>query len=74
MLGKAIRKAVLPILLASLMVGAGCRIVYGKADMSLNGRAENLQVTIPQHPRKNKKKPRSQQHLMMRLCRRLLLF
>ncbi len=41
MLGKAIRKAVLPILLASLMVGTGCRIVYGKADISLNERAEN---------------------------------
>lgn len=40
MLGKAIRKAVLPILLASLMVGTGCRIVYGKADISLNERAE----------------------------------
>ena len=42
MLGKAIRKAVLPILLASLMVGTGCRIVYGKADISLNERAENF--------------------------------
>ena len=34
MLEKAIRKAVLSILLASLMVGAGCRIVYGKADIA----------------------------------------
>ena len=42
MLGKAIRKAVLPILLASLMVGTGCRIVYGKADISLNERAVNF--------------------------------
>ena len=42
MLGKAIRKAVLPILLASLMVGPGCRIVYGEADISLNERAENF--------------------------------
>ena len=42
MLGKAIRKAVLPILLASLMVGTGCRIVYGEADISLNERAENF--------------------------------
>ena len=42
MLGKAIRKAVLPIFLASLMVGTGCRIVYGKADISLNERAENF--------------------------------
>ena len=74
MLGKAIRKAVLPILLASLMVGTGCRIVYGKADISLNERQKILQVIIPLHPRKNKKKPRSQQHLMMRLCRHLLLF
>ena len=30
MLEKAIRKAVLPILLASLMVGAGCRITYAE--------------------------------------------
>ena len=30
MLGKAIRKAVLPILLASLMVGPGCWITYGE--------------------------------------------
>ncbi|MDD5804335.1 D-alanyl-D-alanine carboxypeptidase family protein [Blautia sp. HCP3S3_H10_1] len=30
MLGKAIRKVVLPILLAALMVGAGCRITYGE--------------------------------------------
>ena len=42
MLGKAIRKAVLPILLASLMVGTGCRIAYGKADIPLNERAENF--------------------------------
>ena len=42
MFGKAIRKAVLPIFLASLMVGTGCRIVYGKADISLNERAENF--------------------------------
>ena len=41
MLGKAIRKAVLPILLASLMVGSGCRIAYGKADIPLNEKAEN---------------------------------
>ena len=30
MLGKAIRKVVLPILLASLMMGPGCRITYGE--------------------------------------------
>ena len=30
MLEKAIRKAVLSILLASLMVGAGCRITYAE--------------------------------------------
>ena len=42
MLGKAIRKAVLPILLASLMGGTGCRIAYGKADIPLNERAENF--------------------------------
>ena len=56
MLGKAIRKAVLPILLASLMVGTGCRIVYGKADISLNERAENHtsdNTGIPGRTRKN---------------------
>ena len=74
MLGKAIRKAVLPILLASLMGGTGCRIAYGKADIPLNERAENFTSDNTAASRKNKKKPRSQQHLMMRLCRHLLLF
>ena len=73
MLGKAIRKAVLPILLASLMVGTGCRIVYGETDISLNERAENF-TSDNTAASPEEEKPRSQQHLMMRLCRHLLLF
>ena len=41
MLGKTIRKAVLPILLASLMVEAGWRITYGEADTSSEKRIED---------------------------------
>ena len=41
MFGKAIRKAVLPIFLASLMVGTGCRIVYGK-EMCIRDRTYRL--------------------------------
>ena len=74
MLGKAIRKAVLPILLASLMVGPGCRIVYGEADISLNERAENFTSDNTAASQEEQEKPRSQQYLMMRLCRHLLLF
>lgn len=41
MLGKGIKKAVLPILLASLMVGTGCRITYGETDSSYGERTED---------------------------------
>lgn len=40
MLQKAMRKFFLPVLLASLMAGPGCRITYAKADIQTNGSTE----------------------------------
>ena len=45
MLGKAIRKAVLPILLASLIMGPGCRVTYGESDSLLEERTESEAAT-----------------------------
>ncbi len=74
MLEKAIRKAVLPILLASLMVGAGCRIAYAEADISLNERAENHTSDNTAASPEQQEKTTEPVAPMTLLYRRLLLF
>ena len=46
MLQKAMRKFFLPVLLASLMAGPGCRITYAKADIQTNGSTEESMADI----------------------------
>ena len=50
MLGKAIRKAVLPILLASLMVGSGCRITYAEEQQQTTESEAATDDTLVQAP------------------------
>ena len=50
MLGKAIRKAVLPILLASLMVGPGCRITYAEEQQQTTEAEAATDDTLVQAP------------------------
>ena len=50
MLGKAIRKVVLPILLASLMVGPGCRITYAEEQQQTTEAEAATDDTLVQAP------------------------